>query len=322
MPEGDTVFRQCRRLDDALAGGTITRSDLRVPALAETDLRGWTVREVVPRGKHLLMRLDPPPALAAAGRAPLTLHSHLMMDGIWRVDGRSLRASDAYSGPRETHTVRAVIDVGHPDGRACRAEGYDIKQVRLVRERDEDELVGHLGPDLLDPAWDAARRARAVENLAARPERPVGLALLDQRNLAGIGNIYRCELCFLLRIHPARPIGELTDPGQAVDLAHRLLTVNRDRTVRVTTGGMMGRRDGDLWVYAREGRPCRRCGTRIERGELDEPELAGTEPRIISFCPHCQVPPPGATGPSARGSAVRRPARDPRERRPRGPRAR
>src|SRR5699024_9164493 len=118
-------------------------------------------------------------------------------------------------------------------------------------------------------SWDEdpGLRERAVANLAAEPERPLGLALLDQRLLAGIGNIYRSELCFLRRVHPAAPVGAAGDLGQIVDLARRLLVLNADRTVRATTGGMLGC-DGDLWVYGRGGRPCRRCGTRIARGEL------------------------------------------------------
>ena len=180
-----------------------------------------------------------------------------------------------------------------------RAVAYDVKQVRVLRTADEEQLLGSLGPDLLDPVWgeDPSLRERAMENLAAEPERPLGLALLDQHVLAGIGNIYRSELCFLRRIHPAAPVSAERDPGALVDLANRLLVLNRDREVRVTTGGMLGR-DGDLWVYGRGGKQCRRCRTRIERGELAEPRLEGTEARVLWFCPRCQAGPgvPPATG--------------------------
>ncbi|MBK0330410.1 formamidopyrimidine-DNA glycosylase [Brachybacterium sp. MASK1Z-5] len=310
MPEGDTVFRQCRILHEALAGAEITRSDLRVPAAATADLRGWSVSEVVPRGKHLLLRLLPPtgpgaptgpgtsthPGTSTRTAEPLTLHSHLMMDGIWHVDGVSLRSSDTSAGPRPRHTARVVLEAIRVDGREVRAVGYDVKQVRLLRTADEGELIGHLGPDLLDPDWSEQLRARALENLRARPERPVGLALLDQRNLAGIGNIYRCELCFLHRVHPSAPLREVADLPGMVDLARRLLTVNTGRAVRMTTGGMMGRR-GDLWVYGRAGEPCRRCGARIQRGELLEPEIQGSEGRVIFACPRCQA---GASEKSSR----------------------
>lgn len=298
MPEGDTVARQCRVLHEALAGARIVRCDVRVPRAATADLVGWTVREVRPRGKHLLMRLEPP----TPGVPPLTLHTHLKMDGIWHVDGRALRSSDTSGGRRPADTIRVLLDARHEDGREVRAIAYDVKQVRLLRTADEGELVGHLGPDLLDPAWGEDLRAQAVANLAAEPQRPIGLALLDQQVLAGIGNVYRSELCFLRRIHPAAPTAAAGDLGEMVDLAHRLLVLNADRTVRVTTGGMLGR-DGDLWVYGRGGRQCRRCRTPIERGELAEPRLEGTEPRVLWFCPRCQAgpgAPPVPTRPARR----------------------
>ena len=99
-------------------------------------------------------------------------------------------------------------------------------------------------------------------------------------------------------MHPAAPTHAAGDLGALVDLAHRLLTLNLDRSVRVTTGGMLGR-DGDLWVYGRGGRQCRRCRTRIERGEIGDPRLEGTEPRVLWFCPRCQP------GPGARSGAGR-----------------
>ncbi len=295
MPEGDTVARQCRILHDALAGAVLTVCDLRVPRAATADLTGWRVHEVRPRGKHLLIRLVPP----APGAPPMTLHSHLMMDGIWHVEGKALRSSDTSAGPRSRDTIRIVLEARHEDGREVRAIAYDVKQVKLLRTADEEQLLGSLGPDLLDPAWDddPTLRERALANLAAELRRPIGLAILDQHVLAGIGNIYRSELCFLRRLHPAAPVSAEQDPGALVDLAHRLLVLNRDREVRMTTGGMLGR-DGDLWVYGRGGKQCRRCRTRIQRGELAEPRLEGTEARVLWFCPRCQAG-PGAPAPSA-----------------------
>lgn len=285
MPEGDTVHRHCRLLHEALAGATVNSLDLRVPRAATADLAGWSVREVVPRGKHLLLRFDPPHG--QRGEA-LTLHNHLMMDGLWHIDGAPLHGSDTRAGPRAPHTARIVLHAGQEDGPPVRAVGYDVKQVRLVPTTAEGELIGHLGPDLLDPDWGDAHRARAIRNLRTQAARPLGLALLDQRQLAGIGNIYRSELCFLQRLHPAAPVSTVRDLAAVVDLARRLLLLNRDRPVRVTTGGMLGR-GGDLWVYGRAGEQCRRCRTRITRGELAEPQLEGAEPRVIFLCPHCQV---------------------------------
>lgn len=296
MPEGDTVHRQCRVLHETLAGAVLTVADLRVPGAATANLVGWSVSEVVPRGKHLLIRLLPPEgSIGDPARPPLTLHNHLMMDGIWHVDGRALRSGDTSAGPRPQHTLRIRLQARHPDGRTVAASGYDVKQVRLVRTADEHELVGHLGPDLLDPRWGDQHRERAVANLIAQEDRELGLALLDQRVMAGLGNIYRSELCFLQRVHPTVPVSSwLAAGGKAgalVDLSRRLLVVNKDRTVRVTTGGMMGR-DGDLWVYGRAGKPCRRCGTRIRRGEMADPSIEGSTARVIHTCPRCQGEPP------------------------------
>src|SRR5690625_1362680 len=154
MPEGDTVHRQCRLLHDALAAAVVSSIDLRVPRAATADLTGWSVREVLARGKHLLLRFDPPSG--QAGEA-LTLHNHLMMDGIWHIDGDPLRSRDTSAGPREGHTARIVLHADHADGRSVRAVGYDVKQVRLLPKTTEGELLGHLGPDLLDPHWKIGR---------------------------------------------------------------------------------------------------------------------------------------------------------------------
>lgn len=282
MPEGDTVYRQCRILDQALAGAVLTRVELRVPQASGADLVGATVREVRPRGKHILIRLE-------AGRG-LTLHSHLQMDGAWQTDGRMFTGGDVTGGRRPAHTIRIVLEATRPDGCPVTALAYDVKQVRLLPTSQEDELLGHLGPDLLDPGWDESLREQAIRNIVAQDRRPVGLTLLDQRVMAGPGNIYRSELCFLSRLHPTAPTSDLADPGGLVDLAHRLLDLNKGRAMRVTTGGMMGRH-GDLWVYGRTGKPCFRCGTRIERGMLGDPELEGTTDRAYFFCPRCQSAP-------------------------------
>lgn len=284
MPEGDSVFRQCRVLDDALAGGVITAAELRVPRLAERDLRGRRVAEVAPRGKHVLIRLEP-----GLDREALTLHSHLMMEGRWQIDVVAAGSPwPAWRSP--AHQARILLEAERPDGTRVRATGFEVQQVRLVPTAHEADLVGHLGPDLLDPAWSDASRDEAVRRLVADPARPIGAALLDQRCLAGIGNIYRSEVCFLRRIHPSISVGRVArdaDLGEMVDLARRLLVVNRDRARRVTTGGMLGRH-GDLWVYGRAGRPCRRCGARIRREELGDPLAPAQQERSIYVCPSCQ----------------------------------
>ncbi|MBS2966161.1 Fpg/Nei family DNA glycosylase [Actinocrinis puniceicyclus] len=262
MPEGDTIWLTAHRLREALAGRVLVRSDLRVPRLATTDLRGHQVQDVVPRGKHLLFRLD----------NGLTLHSHLRMDGVWRV----YRTAERWRGG-PSHEIRAVLAAAD---RA--AVGYRLPVLDLVPTAREDTLVGHLGPDLLGPDWDAAE---AVRRLLAAPRRAVGEALLDQRNLAGIGNVYKSELCFLRGVTPWTPVAEVAELPRMVVLAQRLLDANKARHGHVTTGDM--RRGRMHWVYGRAHDPCLRCGTLIR---VADQGTAGEE-RVTYWCPSCQKGP-------------------------------
>jgi endonuclease-8 len=208
VPEGDAVFQTARRLHHALAGRVLITWDLRWPSLATTDLRGHAVREVIPAGKHILMRVD----------GGLTLHSHLRMDGSWRVvaGGDLMVASTA-------DRVRAVLG-----NREWTAIGHRLGLLDLVATDAEHTLVGHLGPDVLGPAWDAAEAARRIIAAAGRP---IGETLLDQRVLAGVGTIYASETLFLRGVDPQTPCADLgADAVTAlVDLVHRTMTVNRDR---------------------------------------------------------------------------------------------
>jgi endonuclease-8 len=149
----------------------------------------------------------------------------------------------------------------------------------VLRTAREDEIVGHLGPDLLGADWDPAA---AVELLGQKPDRPIGEALLDQRNLAGLGTVYMAETLFLRGVDPARPTGSVADLDELVSVGHRLLDANKERPGHVTTGD--AGRGRETWVYGRAGRPCRRCGTPIKRGEAGPP---GQE-RIRFWCPNCQ----------------------------------
>ncbi|MFB8773120.1 Fpg/Nei family DNA glycosylase [Streptomyces broussonetiae] len=267
MPEGDTVWQAARRLHGALAGKVLTRSDLRVPKYATADLTGRRVLDVTPRGKHLLTRVE----------GGLTLHSHLRMDGSWKVYAPGQRWT---GGP--THQIRAIL--GTTDRTAV---GYRLPVLELLRTTDEDRAVGHLGPDLLGPDWDPGR---ALTNLLTDPDRPLGEALLDQRNLAGIGNVYKSELCFLLGVTPWLPTGALPadQAARTVALAKKLLQANRDRPVRSTTG----RRGQDLFVYGRARRPCLRCGTPIRVADQGD----GSRERPTYWCPTCQPGPAPAPG--------------------------
>ena len=282
MPEGDTVWLHAKRLDDALGGRELTGSDFRLPQLATTDLAGATVREVVSRGKHLMIRLVSPDGVR------WSIRSHLRMDGTWRV----FTPGQTWVG-RPAHTIRIVLTTA-----TLTAVGFHLHDVELVPTDHEDDLVGHLGPDLLGPGWDPVE---ALVRLQAQPEREVAAAIMDQRNLAGIGNFYKCELCFLRGVSPWTPVGQVRDLPGMVTLAHRLLYANRERWAQVTTGDL--RAGNNAYVFERGGKPCLRCRTRI-RWARQGGELA--DDRITYWCPTCQpgpapagsTRPPGST-PSA-----------------------
>jgi endonuclease VIII len=259
VPEGDTVWLTAHRLDQALTGREVTVFDLRVPTLATTDLRGSRVTGVISRGKHILTRLD----------NDLTLHSHLRMDGSWY-----LARSGRRDGNRPEHQIRALVG-----NDAWLATGYRVHDLQIVRTGDEGRLVGHLGPDLLGPDWDAAV---AVARLLADAARPIGEALLDQSVLAGIGNMYKSEILFLEGTNPWTAVGDITDPGSLLRTAHRLLRLNRDHPEQSTTGDTG--RGRQHWVYLRCREPCLRCGTPISFAEQ------GTPPRQrpTYWCAACQ----------------------------------
>ncbi|MFK4730049.1 DNA-formamidopyrimidine glycosylase family protein [Agromyces mediolanus] len=264
MPEGDTVYRAAARLREALAGRVLTRSDFRVPRFATADLRGETVEEVVSRGKHLLVRT-----------AAWSIRTHLKMEGEWRV----YAPGQPWGKPAQL--ARLVLANAESV-----AVGFELGEVELLPRDAEDAALERLGPDLLGPDWDPVE---ATARLSARAEQPVAVALLDQRVLAGLGNVYVNELCFLRGIRPDRPVADAGDPARIVDLAHRLITANRERVARVTTG--VDRRGARLWVYGRAGAPCRRCGTLVERGELGRgrtDSVTDPQERVVFFCPHCQ----------------------------------
>ena len=251
------VWRTARQLHGALAGRVLTRTDFRVPRYATTDLSGRQVTEACSRGKHLLIRVE----------GGVTVHTHLKMDGSWRIRpaGRPAPAG---------HRIRILLENG-----AFQALGYQLGIVEVLPTAGEDRVTGHLGPDLLGPDWDAAE---AVARLAAQPGRPAGEALLDQRNLAGIGNLYASEMLFLRGVDPWRPVGEVADLAALVGLGRRLLEANKDRAGQVTTGRWQ--RGEETWVYGRAGRPCRRCGTAIASAGQGDP---GQE-RTRFWCPRCQ----------------------------------
>lgn len=265
MPEGDSVYVLARRLD-VLVGRTVRRGELHVARHAIADLAGRRVLEQATHGKHLLTRFD----------GDLTLHTHLRMDGSWTVvrAGRSL--------PR---TLMPDVRVLLATENGPTAYGLSLPVVELVETSDEESVVGHLGPDPLRADWDLDE---AVRRLGGDPERPVAAALLDQRNLAGLGNLWANELCFLRGVSPWTPVGGIDLPA-TVRLAVRALrhSALTPGAYQVTTGD--NRRGRDHWVAGRFAQPCRRCGTPIEMVA----EVAGDPDRRRTWwCPRCQ-PGPG-----------------------------
>lgn len=236
----------------------MTRGELRHPELAIVDLVGRTPREVRPIGKHLLIRFD----------REETLHCHLRMDGAWHLYTPGARWR------RPAHQVRVLL--GTEDRIAV---GFNLHDLRLIPTAEEDLLVGHLGPDPLAPEWDSAHAEEAVRRLTATPSRAVGEALLDQRVLAGVGNLYMTEVCFLLGCSPATPVRAI-DPVRAVRLCRELLNRNAWHPEQTTTGDP--RRGATHWVYGR--RNCLRCGHAVHRDS--RPSVAGE--RVGYQCPHCQ----------------------------------
>jgi endonuclease-8 len=256
VPEGDTVYLAAKKLDQGLTGQVVTASDFRIPSLATSDVSGATVVGTISRGKHLLTRFD----------TGITLRTHLKMEGHWSVHPKGSRWR------RPAHTARVILRTATTE-----AVGFQVT-LDLVRTEKEDDLVGHLGPDLLGPDWDADD---ALARLRADPAAPIGDALLAQRNLAGIGNVYKCELCFIGRVDPLTPVAAVPDLPRIVDQAKRLLEANKNRHTRITTGD--SRRGYQQWVYGRRG-PCLRCGTRIQKADQGPPG----QQRPTYWCPTCQ----------------------------------
>jgi endonuclease-8 len=206
------------------------------------------------------------------------------MEGSWHLyrDGTPWR--------RPSHQARVVLRTAD-----WTAVGFALGVVELLPRADEEQVVGHLGPDLLGPDWNVDEAVRRVTSDA---ERAVGEAILDQRNLAGIGNMYKSELCFLLGVNPWSPVREVPDVAALLRQAKRVLEANKMRTAQATTGDTG--RGKQLWVYRRDKQPCRRCGTVI-RVDMQGPEGLGPgaeqesrragQQRPTYWCPHCQPRP-------------------------------
>jgi endonuclease VIII len=266
MPEGDTLFRTAEVLRAALRGRTVISARGRPGGARLELLAGRTIDAVEARGKHLLIE--------AGG---VTLHTHLGMHGSWH------RYREGEPWRRSAASAVAVVQVPGVVAVCFAAPTVELLETRAIAVHP---VLSRLGPDLLASGQttdEPVARLRA----AGRTAGSIGDALLDQRVLAGIGNVYRSEVCFVEHVHPFADVDSLDDSTlhRLVATARRLLAANVQGPFRTTVAldeGVPGRRDGRLWVYGRTGRPCRRCGTIIRS------RAAGPLARRVYWCPACQ----------------------------------
>lgn len=268
MPEGDSVYQLSKRLQ-FMRGREVLRTSLRVPNAALETFDGERVARVWPYGKHLFMQFS-------GGKI---LHTHLKMEGTWSIH----RLGEKWRKPGYKARVVLVLSEAPVP---IELVGFELGLVEVFLTTEYAERMGYLGPDVLYPDWDSYGRAEASRRILETPNRPIGSALLDQKNLAGVGNEYRAEICFLAGIHPATPVSHV-DIDKVLDIARRIMWANRNSPIRVTTGVKRAGENG--YVFGREGKPCRRCGAPILKDTLqwspDELE------RLIWWCPNCQLGP-------------------------------
>jgi endonuclease-8 len=268
MPEGDTIFRAARTLNRALAGHEVVRFESVFPALLRVEVTGRTVESVTAAGKHLLMRFS----------GDLVLRTHMRMNGSWHI----YRPGEKWR--RHRRDMRLLVAT-----RAFEAVGFNVPVAELIDRRDLDRHhdLRLLGPDLLGDSFNADE---AIRRFRARPSSSVADALINQRVVAGAGNIYKSELLFLCGIHPFQRVEAVAD-----ETLHRLLTAARkylranvvDGRGRIVTytgyRRTASRNPGEqLYVYGRARLACRKCGTLIQV----TPQ--GSNARLTYWCPSCQ----------------------------------
>ncbi len=274
MPEGDTVFRAARALHRALAGKIITGFETGYAKLANADdnytIAGRTVEHVEARGKWLLMFLS----------GDLILLTHMLMSGSWHI----YRPGERWH--RQRRDMRIVIETSD-----WAAVGFTIPVAEFHTTASLKKKTGvmTLGPDLLRTDFD---RQQALERIRARPTEEIAVVLLNQHVLAGIGNVFKSEICFASAVHPFCTVESLPQAQleKIVDVSHGFLKINvledADGQITANTGARRTMnsldRSARLWVYGRRGEPCRRCGTTILMRKQ------GTEARTTFWCPSCQ----------------------------------
>jgi len=277
MPEGDSIFRAARALHRALAGRVVTQFESVFPRLTrvhdDAPITGRTIERVESVGKHLLMHFS----------GDLVLRTHMRMNGSWHI----YRPGEPWQRP--AGDMRIVITT---DAFVAVAFTVPVAEFETEHTLQRVESIGSLGPDLLSPDFDVAD---ALQRLRAHDADEIAETLLNQRAIAGIGNIFKSEVLFVARINPFVAVATLSDEQlqQILQTAHRLMRANITTTagagIRTYTGlrGSSPRAapSDRLWVYSRGGKPCRHCGTPIayrKHGEFA---------RGTYWCPKCQPPP-------------------------------
>ncbi len=261
MPEGDTIHNAARRLRDALAGHQLTRFELRRdPRGVRSPAAGTTITSVQAEGKHLLVTFGD----------GAVLHTHMQLTGVWHVYASGARWR------RPAHRARVVIEVENGTTAVCfDAPTVELRRGEGARPTRATRSLATLGPDLCTADADLAVALRNVD--ACDPQRPIGDALLDQRVAAGIGNVFKSEICWAERVDPTTPLGAVNaDTRRALyETAHRML-------LEATRTGRRATYRGELAVYGKARRPCPRCRTPIRRAST------GAPPRVSYWCPTCQ----------------------------------
>lgn len=272
MPEGDTIFRAARTLHRVLAGKIVTRFESVLPALTRVaedhPIVGRTIESVAARGKHLLIAFS----------GGLTLRTHMRMNGSWHIYPAG---APSQRPARDMRVLVATADAV--------AVGFNVPVAEFLTDR---ELARHrslrsLGPDLLDAAFDPIEVMRRIR---AHPATAVSDVLLDQRVVAGIGNVLKSEILFGAGVDPFSRVDRLSDDDlrRIIDVARELLRANvltADQTLSPAVGRRTTRSldpGSKLWVYGRGGKACRRCGTTVVARK------SGADARLTYWCPRCQ----------------------------------
>jgi endonuclease VIII len=273
MPEGDTIYRAARTLHRALSGKVVERFESVLPSLMrvheDAPITGRTIERVAAAGKHLLIYFS----------GDHVLRTHMRMNGSWHIYKRD----EAWK--RSRRDMRVLVAT-----KDFEAVGFNIpvaEFVRTSRLAKHDE-ISRLGPDLLSDPFD---RAEAVRRIREHGDSAVGEVLLNQRVMAGIGNVYKSEVLFACGVNPFSRVRALTEAQveSLVDTARRMLQVNVTGTLAPMTTytgyrRTTGRSDPAerLWVYGRARRACRKCGAAIAV------KASGSDARLTYWCPACQ----------------------------------